>query len=298
MAVTINLLGIFVRTFVSAVAVLLGLALAAVAVPAMWVDRNIVQEDGFVAFTAPLGKDPAFQQRLAAAAVGSLGADRIPEALSGLVEPILESAAQSLTTMPGYPDAWTETLRKSHRLNFAEPGADPAESAADPAEADGSTSLTLDLAPLVGLVAKQVADATTLPVEAPEELLITIGQPQHRQALDRVAAFAPMGYAVAVGALIAFALAFVAARRRWAVLAGIGVGTLALAGIWTLAANAVGGAVAATSSGNEVAEIFKSEFVAAAGAGFGQWVLAAAIGGGVMLAAGLVLRAVGGRRRA
>lgn len=291
MAVTINLLGIFVRTFVSAVAVLLGLVLAAVAVPAMWVDRNIVQEDGFVAFTAPLGKDPAFQQRLAAAAVGSLGADRIPEALSGLVDPILESAAQSLTTMPGYPDAWTETLRKSHRLNFTDP-------AADPAEADGSTSLTLDLAPMVGLVAKQVADATTLPVEAPEELLITIGQPQHRQALDRVAAFAPMGYAVAVGALIAFALAFVAARRRWAVLAGIGVGTLVLAGVWTLAANAVAGAVAATSSGNEVAEIFKSEFMAAAGAGFGQWVLAAAIGGGVLLAAGLVLRAVGGRRRA
>ncbi|MGP4031465.1 hypothetical protein [Pseudarthrobacter sp. 1C304] len=281
------------RTFVSAVAVLIGLVLAAVAVPAMWVDRNIVQEDGFVAFTAPLGKDPAFQERLAAAAVGSLGADRIPEALSGLVAPILESAAQSLTTMPGYPDAWTETLRKSHRLNFADP-ADPAGAA----EADGSTSLTLDLAPLVGLVAKQVADATTLPVEAPEELLITIGQPQHRQALDRVAAFAPMGYAVAVGALIAFALAFVAARRRWAVLAGIGIGTLVLAGVWTLAANAVGGAVTATSSGNEVAEIFKSEFVAAAGASFGQWTLAAAIGGGVLLAAGLVLRAVGGSRRA
>jgi hypothetical protein len=148
---------------------------------------------------------------------------------------------------------------------------------------------------LVGLVAKQVADATTLPVEAPEELLITIGQPQHRQALDRVAAFAPMGYAVAVGALIASALAFVAARRRWAVLAGIGIGTLVLAGAWTLAANAVGGAVTATSSGNEVAEIFKSEFVAAAGASFGQWTLAAAIGGGVLLAAGLVLRAVGGR---
>ena len=79
MALPINLLGFFVRTFVSAVAVLIGLVLAAVAVPAMWVDRNIVQEDGFVAFTAPLGKDPAFQERLAAAAVGSLGADRIPD---------------------------------------------------------------------------------------------------------------------------------------------------------------------------------------------------------------------------
>lgn len=291
MALPINLLGFFVRTFVSAVAVLVGLVLAAVAVPAMWVDRNIVQEDGFVAFTAPLGKDPAFQERLAAASVGSLGADRIPEALTGLVTPILESAAQSLTSMPGYPDAWTETLRKSHRLNFA-------DSAAGPAEADGVTVLTLDLAPLVGLVAKQVVAATTLPLGAPEQLLITIGQPEHRQVLDRVAAFAPMGYAVAAGALIAFALAFVAARRRWAVLAGIGLGTLVLAGVWTLAADAAGRAVTATSSGNEVAEIFKNEVVVAASSSFGQWVLAAAIAGGVLLAAGLVLRVVGGRRRA
>ncbi len=147
-------------------------------------------------------------------------------------------------------------------------------------------------------MAKQVADATTLPLEAPEQLLITIGQPEHRQVLDRVAAFAPMGYAVAVGALIAFALAFVAARRRWAVLAGIGLGTLVLAGAWTLAADAAGRAVTATGSGNEVAEIFKNEFVVAAGSSFGQWILAAAVAGGVLLAAGLVLRVVGGRRRA
>ena len=107
-----------------------------------------------------------------------------------------------------------------------------------------------------------------------------------------------MGYAVAAGALISFALALVAARRRWAVLAGIGLGTLVLAGAWTLAADAAGRAVTATSSGNEVAEIFKSEFVVAAGSSFGQWVLAAAIVGAVLLAAGLVLRIVGGRRRA
>ena len=279
------------RTFVSAVAVLTGLVLTAVAVPAVWVDRNIVQQDGFVAFTAPLGKDPVFQQRLAAAAVGSLGAERIPAALSGLVTPILESAARSLTSMPGYPEAWTETLRKSHQLNFTDPSAPPAE-------AGTATSLTLDLAPLVGLVAKQVADATTLPLEAPEQLLITIGQPEHRQLLDRVSAFAPMGYALAVGVLVAFALAFVAARRRWTVLAGIGLGVLVLAGAWKLAADAVGGAVTATGSGNAVAEIFKNEFVAAASSSFGQGTLAAAVAGGVLLAAGLVVRVVGGRSRA
>jgi hypothetical protein len=60
------------RTFVSAVAAILGLLLSAVAVPAIWADRNLVQEDGFVALAAPLGNDTEFQQRLALATVGTI----------------------------------------------------------------------------------------------------------------------------------------------------------------------------------------------------------------------------------
>ncbi|MDQ0820083.1 hypothetical protein QFZ79_002376 [Arthrobacter sp. V4I6] len=278
------------RTFVSAVAVLIGLAMAAVAVPAMWVDRNIVQEDGFVTLTAPLGKDPAFQQRLAAAAVNSFSPDQVPESVVELIRPVLEDAAQSLTGLPGYSEAWTETLRKSHRLSFADPNSLPAEM-------QGVSSLTLDVAPLVGLVAKRVAEATSLPLESPAQVLITIGQPSQRQVIEQVSAYAPMGYAVAVGSAIAFVLAFVAARRRWTVLAGAGAGALLLSGVWTLAADAVGRAVERTSSGNAMAEIFKREFVAASTSGFGQWTLAAAVAGAVLLALGIVLRAVGGRRR-
>ncbi len=163
---------------------------------------------------------------------------------------------------------------------------------------DGVSSLTLDVAPLVGLVATHVADATGLPLEGPEQVLITIGQSNQRQVIEQVSAYAPMGYAVAVGAAIAFALAFVAARRRWTVLAGTGAGALVLAGVWKLASDAVGRAVDGISSGNAVAEIFKREFVAACTAGFGQWILATAVAGAVVLVLGLVLRTVGLRRRA
>lgn len=277
------------RTFVSAMAVLIGLAMAALAVPAMWVDRNIVQEDGFVALTAPLGKDPAFQQRLAAAAVNSLGSDQIPESIAEQVRPVLQEAAQSLTSLPGYSEAWTETLRKSHRLSFADPSSLPQE-------IEGVSTLTLDVGPLAALVAKRVADATSLPLESPGQVLITIGQPSQRQIAERVSAYAPMGTAVAAGSAIAFVLAFVAARRRWTVLAGVGVGALLLSGVWTLAADVVGRAVEQTSSGNAMAEIFKGEFVAASTAGFAQWTLAAAVAGAVLLVSGLGLRAVAGRR--
>lgn len=279
------------RTFVSAVAVLIGLLMAAVAVPAMWVDQNIVQEEGFVALTAPLGKDPAFQQRLAAAAVDGLAASAgNPEAFTELARPVLDSAARSLTGLPGYPDAWAETLRRSHRLTFADPSTLPPE-------VDGTSSLTLDVAPLAGLVAKQVTAATTLPLEAPGQVLIHIGQSDQRQMIERVTVYAPMGYAVAVGSAIAFILAFVAARRRWTVLVGMGVGTLVLAGVWKLASDAAGAAVAGTSSGNDVAELFKNEFVAACSASFGQWIVAAAVAGAALVATGVAVRVAGGRKR-
>ena len=99
-----------------------------------------------------------------------------------------------------------------------------------------------------------------------------------------------MGYAVAVGAGIAFVLAFVAARRRWTVLVGMGVGALVLAGVWKLASDAAGAAVAGTSSGNDVAELFKNEFVAACSASFGQWIVAAAVAGAALLVAGVAVR--------
>jgi len=282
-----------VRTFVSAVAVLIGLAMAAVAVPAMWVDRNIVQEDGFVALTAPLGKDPAFQQRLATAAVDniSFGEQQLPDALANLVKPILTEAAQSLTSMPGYSDAWAETLRRSHRLSLADP-------ATLPPDVNGTTSLTLDVAPLVGLVVKRISEASPVPLKAPDEVRIGIGQSNQRQLVERVAAYAPMGSAVAVGSAIAFILAFVAARRKWAVLAGIGLGALVLAAVWKFGSDAAGRAVIGTSSGNDVAEIFKREFVYASLADFGQWIVAALVAGAVLLVGGIVLRVIGARRPA
>ncbi|MFE4834401.1 hypothetical protein ACFRAU_06945 [Arthrobacter sp. NPDC056691] len=279
------------RSFLAALAVILGLLLSAAAVPAIWVERNIVQEDGFVALAAPLGKDPDFQKRLATAAVNSIDTGgAIPAQVAALVRPVLEKAAASLTGLPEYPAAWEETLRKSHRLNFADP-------ASLPPEADSSTSLTLDVAPLVALAAKQISAQVGVPLEAPGQTLVNIGQANQRQLVERVSAYAPLGYSLAVGAGVAFLLALVTARRRWKVLAGTGVGALALSGLWTLASRWAADAVMGTASGNEMADLFKQEFVAASAAGFASWTLAAAIAGAALIAAGVLLRVVGGPAR-
>jgi hypothetical protein len=279
------------RSFLAALAVILGLLLSAAAVPAIWVDRNIVQEDGFVALAAPLGKDPDFQKRLATAAVSSIDTGgAIPAQVAALVRPVLERVATSLTGLPEYPAAWEETLRKSHRLNFADP-------ASLPPEGDSGTSLTLDVAPLVALAAKQISSQVGVPLDAPGQTLVNIGQTNQRQLIERVSAYSPLGYSLAVGAGVAFLLALVTARRRWKVLAGMGVGALALSGLWTLASRWAADAVTGTASGNEMADLFKREFVAASAAGFASWTLAAAIVGAALVAAGLLLRVIGGPAR-
>ena len=278
------------RTFVSAVALIIGVLLTAVAVPAIWIDRSVVQEDGFVELSGPLGQDADFQQRLAAAAVGTIDTGAIPDALADVVRPVIEAAAGSLTGLPGYPAAWEETLRKSHRLSFADPASPPA--------ADSSTSLTLDVAPLVALATEELARTSGLPLEAPEQTLINVGQPEHRQWIERVSAYAPLGYSLAIGAGIALALALVAARRRWSVVFSAGVGALLLAALWTYGSQVARDAVVGTASGNEVADMFKDAFAAAASGSFQSWTAGAAVAGGVLLAAGLVIGIASRGRRA
>ena len=269
------------RTFVSAAATVLAVLLAAVAVPAIWLDRSIVQEQGFVELAAPLGRNSEFQQGLAAAAIGTIDTSAVPGFLSDLVRPVLEDAAASLTGLPGYPAAWEETLRKSHRLSFAGTGANSPEAAS-------ASSLTLDVAPLVALGSEEISRATRLPLDPPEQTLINVGQPEHKEWTERLRAYAPAGYLLAGGSAVALLLALVAARRRWTVLVTAGVGALLLAALWTLGAQVGSSAVLATDSGNEVANMFRNEFVAAASADFQTWSWAAAITGGVLVLVGIV----------
>ncbi|RAX15535.1 hypothetical protein DC347_16495 [Pseudarthrobacter sp. AG30] len=268
------------RTFISALATVLGILLASVAVPAMWVDRNIIQEDGFVRLAAPLGKNADFQKKLAAAAVGTVDTGSVPSALSGLVDSVLEKAAESLTQLPGYPAAWEETLRRSHRLNFAGPAGEAGNVPA--------SSLTLDVAPLVALGSEEISRTTRLPLNPPDQALINVGQPAQREWAERLSTYAPMGYIAAIGAGIAFLLALVAARRRWTVLFGAGLGGLALAGLWSLGLQ-LGSARAATAdTGSSVANMFRDEFVGVAAADFQAWIGATAVTGGVLVAVGIV----------
>jgi hypothetical protein len=252
-----------------------------VAVPAIWLDRNIVQEQGFVELASPLGRNSEFQQGLATAAVGTIDTSAVPGFLADLVRPALEDAAASMTGLPGYPAAWEETLRRSHRLSFTAPQAEAGQTAP-------ASSLTLDVAPLVALGAEEISRTTRFPLDPPDQTLIDVGQPEQKEWTERLTVYAPAGYLMAAGAAVALLLAVVAARRRWTVLVGAGLGALVLAAVWTVGSQLGSAAVLAADTGNEVANMFRDGFVAAAAADFQGWTLASAITGGMLLLVGVV----------
>ncbi|MGA8790440.1 MAG: hypothetical protein WB535_15985 [Paenarthrobacter sp.] len=277
------------RTFVSALGVILAVLLAGVAVPAAWVDQNIVKEEGFVAIAGSLGSDPEFQSRLAAAAVGTFESSvDLPGPVQSLAADALRNAATGMQSWSDYPQAWEETVRNSHRLNFGT--ATPAE------ESAASTALVLDIGPLVRLIRDHFAEATRIRLDVPAESLVSLGEPSHRQLVERVAAFAPLWWIAAAGALVSALLALAAARRRSLALVFLGLGGLALAALWTAGADLAGGMIGSLASANGVAELFKNEFLTAARNGFGQWVWIAAVVSGAVLVVGVIAAMVSGRR--
>jgi len=278
------------RSFISAVAVVLALLLTAVAVPAAWADVNVVKEDGFVHLASALSKDPEFQSRLATAAVGNFESSvSLPEPLKSVAADALREAASGMQSWPEYPKAWEETARNSHRLNF--------ESGKQAEETVSHTALLLDIGPLIRLIRDRLSSASGLQIQVPAESLVTMGEPSQKQMVERVAAFAPLWWLAALGAVVSVLLALAAARRRSLVMVALGLGGLVLAALWSAVVDLAGGLMGSLSSGNGVAELFKQEFFSAVRTGFGEWIVIAAVVSGAFLALGVIAWILSARRR-
>ncbi len=292
------------RNFVSALAVILALLLTGFAVPAAWTERNIVREDGFVQLTDRLGKDPAFQARLAGIAVSTLetGLD-VPAPAKELGASLLKDAAQHMSSWPEYPQAWNETVRRSHRLNFAGPAASSADGSAQsahPASLDAAsrTSLVLDLGPFVHLLADKLRTATGLQLAVSDKAVVSIGGPSQRQVVDKLAAYAPMWWLAGLGAVMALALAVLAARRRSAVLLCTGIGLAVLAGVWQASTVLFSGLAGPGLGESAMGALFARELIAASITGFAPWIGATAWTGAAVFVAGLMGLVLRRRKRA
>lgn len=284
------------RTVGAALLVLIALVLAGVALPGAWIERNLVQADGFVELAGPLGADPGFQTQLTdALATEATAAAELPPAIAGIIEPLIADAAASVAALPGYPAAWDDTLRRSHELSF-------------PTDVNLSSGVEspqpvrLDLTPVVSLALQEVGSGIGLEVPEPAETLIEIGPAEQQASLGQLAAVSGLWPFLLIAAGISALLALVVARRRGTTLALLGVGTAVLGGLYWLASGAAPGAVeqlrvqnAATES--PIAALFREGLVARAVEDAQPLALAVVGVGVVCFVVGVAARLLGGGRR-
>ncbi|MHA7153774.1 hypothetical protein [Arthrobacter sp. TMN-50] len=281
------------RTIGSAIFALIALVLAGATLPGVWIDRNIVQADGFVELAGPLGADPDFQAQLTSAladeAIANVG---LPPAVAGIIEPLIADAAANVTALPGYPAAWDESLRRSHDLSF-------------PTDASLSTGvespqpLRLDLAPVVALVIQAVGSGFGMEVPVPEQTLVEVGSPAHQASLGQLTAVSGLWPGLAIGAGVSALLALALAHRRGTTLALLGLGTAVLGGLYWAGVGAVPGildrvrAESGTPDGS-IAGLFQDGLVARSMANVEPLCLAVVGVGVVLFVIGVAARLIGG----
>ena len=210
------------RDLLAVLLLTLATVLAALWLPATWIDEHVVQREGFLAVTEPLGEDPAFQRTLSDSAVESiLGHERVPDWIEDRLTPLAEEQAERLTGTEVYATLWETTMIDLHRELFT----------------PGPSELDVDLAPAIDGILEPVEERLPVEIPRPDDPRLTIATVPQVPLLGPLSAVTPWASWAGPIALGLLVLALLIARHRRAVLAlgGLG-GVLAGAGTWWLGA--------------------------------------------------------------
>lgn len=277
------------RTAISALFVLAALVLGLIALPAAWIATHVVEQDGFVELASPLADDGEFAGALSAALAEEATAQELPAEVADLVRPLVADTAEGITGLPGFDEAWDDSLRRSHALTF-----DDGQNQQDGVQTSG---LTLDIAPLIALVASEIGNSLGVEVSVPGQALVSVADGIQRDSLARAAAVVELWPAFALASVACAVIGLVAARRRSTTLAFLGLGVLIVGGALWLAAGSAPVLTDGIAGANAVADLFTEALVARASVDFRAWCLAAMAAGVLLLAGGVVGRLLSGSRR-
>ena len=193
----------------------------AVAIPAAWAQKNVVDEDGYAALAQKAAGDPALQS--AAAAELTTRAMALIAAHGGGKYPVdgsqVHDTATAFTASPSFPPLFAKANRAAHRWLFT--------------DARSGDSWVVDVAPMLNdssflqiLSSYNVKVPATLTVPLTESVP-SMSQSLRQGQLSRLAAWGPW---VSIGAAALSGLfgllTLVTARRRGKALASLGVSTL------------------------------------------------------------------------
>ena len=262
----------------------------AVAVPTVWVQKNVVDENGYSALATSAAKEPQLQQAMA----NELGTQ-----LKKLVEgteydvstDLLRSAAGTYTASPAFPGQFAQANRIAHRWMFTD----------SVQQADASGRWQIDLSPMLSdssfrqtLQQFGIEAPSTLEVPLTENLSDSVRPGQLRQ-LSRWGPWVTVGATILTGVLALLTLA--AARSRGKVLAALGVSALLVGGAgWAgleVARRYINTALDRTEGDiRQVADAMVSH----AEDSLHQWLNLTLAAGGVLVVFGVIVAMVGGLR--
>lgn len=270
-------------SFVSGVVALLALLAA---IPMLWLSTHIVDEDGYVEFSSTLAKDTELQGAFAIYLSDELASRGvIPAVLKDPAASALTQAVGRTTNQAGFVEAWEETQRHSHREAFADPM---------------PKVLGVDVGPMAAFLAKQVSGDLPVAITVPEHLVVpVVTDAGDREMVDRVEKTTRLGRIAGIVALVAGVACIGLARRTSAAVAWLGTGMIAVAGLLWLSSGPVTQEILDhTEAPSDFARTLQKLLVDRAADSLAAWLVVLAIVGGIMAVAGLVGRAVTGRRTA
>ncbi|BCO37918.1 hypothetical protein BMW24_002350 [Mycobacterium heckeshornense] len=275
--------------FVAAVLLWLSTTAAlAVAVPAVWAQRNIVDADGYAAMAQKAAADPAVQAAVAsqlAAEACLLVREHGSRADPGLVRDL----ATAYTGGPSFSPQFVQANRIAHGWAFAgtEPGPDP---------------WVIDLAPLLNDSSfRQTLADNDIHIPAVTAVPLTVSAPKSLRPgqLHPLAIWGPwvsLGATVLAGGGAVLTLA--AARRRGKALASLGVAALLVAAVGYAGIEVGRRRIddVLNRTGGDTRRIAEA-LLGSAEASLHHWLNVILAAGGALVALGVLVAILGGLRR-
>lgn len=213
-----------VRDLLAVALLLLATVLGALWLPASWVERTLIDQEGFLGVTAPLADDPDFQRTLTDSAVEQvLDDERVPGWIVERVTPLAEEQAARLTGTDLYGALWETTMRELHGALFT----------------PGPSDLEVDLGPAVDRILSGIEEHLPFGIEVPrpEDATVTLATIPDVPLLTRASALAPWAPRLGPLALLLALVALTVAAHRRTMLALAGFGAVVAGGaVWWLAA--------------------------------------------------------------
>ncbi len=209
-----------VRSFLSALLTLVAMAAAVLAVPSLWLDLRIVDQQGFVSMVAPMAENPEVQEYLA----DEIAAQATARTDIPIAAPLVRPLAEKYTESEQFRLDFADVAGQQHAFLFTEPapGTDPSVMQLD---ISGMINRALGLAGTSNAITEPVVVDLTTGASGLEA-------GSYARAGEQISLLARASAAVAV---IAGLAALVFARRRSTVFAWLGLGVvIAGASTWLI----------------------------------------------------------------